>query len=164
MPSSPLPRWGPDGEPDKVPDKAPSPVSRHSMIVHAPVQEVFGFLADPRNRPQWQSSLKAIEPADPDDPRVGTRWIDVTWVGLRPLMEITRMEPYRLWQERGRWHGVEAVLTLRFTGVPEGARVVAETTVSGRGLARLAALAASRLAPLAVGADLRRAAALLEES
>lgn len=133
-----------------------------SVIVHAPVERVFGYLADPRNRTQWQSSLKAIAPADPGEPRVGTRWIDVTRVGLRPLMEITRMEPFRVWEERGHWHGVEAVLTLRFTAVPTGTRVSAEATLDGKGLARVAALVATRLAPYAVAADLRHAAAVLE--
>lgn len=94
--------------------------------------------------------------------RIGSRWRDVTVVGIRPELEITRMEPYRLWQERGTWRGVEAWLTLRFTAVPGGTRIETQVQVTGRGLARVAAWVAGRLAPTAIDADLRRAATLIE--
>lgn len=93
---------------------------------------------------------------------VGTRWRDVTVVGIKPELEITRMEPFRLWEERGTWRGIEAWLALRFTAVPGGTRIETEVRITGRGLARLAAGGARRLAPAAIAADLRRAAVLIE--
>lgn len=132
-----------------------------SVLVAADTESCFRYLADPRNRPQWQSSLRAVEvPAG--EVRVGMRWRDVTVVGIKPVLEITRMEPFRLWEERGWWRGVEADLALRFVAVPGGTRVSAEVRVSGRGLGRVAASAARRLAPRAIEADLRTAARLIE--
>lgn len=135
---------------------------KRSVFAAAGLEECFDYLADPRNRPQWQSSLRSIELLGPESsPAVGTRWRDVTTVGIRPHMEITRMEPLRLWQERGTWGGFEAWLTLTFAAVPGGTRIDAEATVTGRGPARLAAPVVRRLAPAAITSDLRRAARIL---
>lgn len=95
---------------------------------------------------------------DDGEVRAGMRWRDVTVVGIKPAMQITRMEPFRLWQESGRWRNIEALLTLRFTPVAEGTRVTAEVSLEGSRIGRLV----SRLAPLAIRADLARAARALE--
>ena len=69
-----------------------------ATVVFAQTPEVvFGFLADPRNRPQWQSGLSAVEMRDEGEPRVGMRWRDLTSVGLRPEMSISALTPYRVW-------------------------------------------------------------------
>lgn len=131
-----------------------------AVVVSASPEACFRFLVDPRNRPQWQSSLRAVEVHD-TEVAVGMRWRDVTVIGLRPELEITRMEPFRLWEERGTWRGVEAVLALHFTGLPDGTRISPTLGLTGRGPARAAAAVARRLAPAAITADLRRAAAII---
>lgn len=124
---------------------------------------VFTFLADPRNRPDWQSSLRAVEMQDDGEPRVGMRWRDLTSVGFRPDMSITELTPYRLWTEVGTWRGITAELRLRFTAVPGGTRVVAEVDVSGDGAWGVLSSVVRRLAPAALGHDLERASRLLTE-
>lgn len=92
-------------------------------------EAAFRYLCDPRNRPEWQSSLRSVEvPAD-EEPHLGQAWRETTSVGVRPHMETTELVPFRVWTERGTWRGVSATLTLHFTDVTGGCRVQADGTV-----------------------------------
>ena len=94
-------------------------------LPHGP-EVLFRYLAEPRNRPQWQSGLKAVTDVDPGEPHEGMRWRDVTKVGIRPEMRLTEIVPFRTLAEVGTWHGVEALLKLRFVRTGDGTRVTAE--------------------------------------
>ena len=118
-----------------------------------PREVAFDYLADPRNRPAWQSSLARVEDVD-GEPRVGQTWVDVTRPGLRPRMETTELDRPRRWAERGTWRGITATLTLEFAATPTGCDVTAEFEIA-RPL-RWAALRAVR-------GDLRRAALRLSQ-
>jgi uncharacterized protein YndB with AHSA1/START domain len=126
----------------------------------APVDIVFGYLADPVRRPEWQGSLRRIE-ALRGDGEVGTTWRDVTAVGARPRMEVTRVEPDRSWAEVGRWRGIEARLRLGFAEAPTGTVVTATVDVTTSIPQRPVGWLLRRLAPYAVRGDLRRAARAL---
>lgn len=132
-----------------------------SVEVPHPPETVFAYLSDPRNRPEWQSSLMSVTVRDRGEPRVGMTWRETTLVGVRPRLEITELAPYRRWAERGRWYGVSATLALHFTAVPGGCRIDADGAVSGSGPWAVAALAAGRLAGRAIAADLNRAGRVL---
>ena len=97
-------------------------------LPHAP-EVVHAYLADPRNRPQWQSSLLSVDAPDVE-PHVGLRWSETTAVGVRPRLEITEMDPPHTWAERGEWRGGAATLRLGVTPVPAGSRVEARGRVS----------------------------------
>ena len=127
-----------------------------------PVHDAFVYLADPRHRPEWQSSLRRVELLDDGEPRVGMRWVDHTAVGMSPRMEITELEPAVLWAETGRWRAMQADLTLRFTPHRGGCSVDVEFEVRGGGWLRPAGWAASAVGLFAVRADLRRAGRILE--
>ena len=133
-------------------------------MVHfdVPRERAFDYLADPRNRPAWQSSLSRVE-AVTGDPRVGQRWIDVTKARLRPRMETTALERPVRWTETGTWRAFHAVLTLEFTESPGGCDVRATMRLDASGPVRPLAALLDRLAPSAVAADLRRAATILGE-
>lgn len=141
-------------------------VRSFAATVEMPVapEIAFDYLADPRNRPQWQSSLRSVGPIDAGEPRVGMRWRETTVVGVRPRLEITEHSPYAVWSERGTWRGVSATLRLRFDPVETGG---VGCVVQGRGEVRgsgpwaVPATLAGLLAGAAVAADLRRAAGLL---
>ena len=121
----------------------------------------FRYLCDPRNRPEWQSSLRSVDvPAD-EEPHLGQAWRETTSVGVRPHMETIELTPFRVWAERGRWRGVTATLALHFTDVVGGCRVRAEGEVSGSGGWSVPAAAAGLLASSAVAADLRSAGRIL---
>ena len=129
-----------------------------------PAERLFRYLAEPRNRPEWQSSLKAVIDVDPGEPHEGMRWRDVTKLGVKPEMRLTELVPYRTISEVGTWHGVEGLLTLRFVQVGSGTRLTAEGKLLGTGAFAVAAALAGRLAPGAIKADLRRASAHLAEA
>lgn len=142
-----------------------------SVAVAASPRQVFDYLSDPRHRPEWQSSLRAIHLIDGGPPRVGTRWLDRTAVGANPRMEIVAMTPPGAageggsWSEVGTWHGLRARLSLGFepvAGDPAGTvvRVVVDLDSAACWLPVRAVLRA--LAPVAVRSDLLRAARILE--
>ena len=128
-----------------------------------PAEVAFRYLVDPRNRPEWQSSLRSVEVPDDEEPHLGQAWHETTAVGVRPRMETTALTPFRLWTERGTWRGVTASLTLHFTDTVGGSRVRAEGEVEGRGAWAVPASAAGLLASSAIAADLRKAARILGE-
>jgi hypothetical protein len=132
------------------------------MVAFAVSCEIaFDYLADPRNRADWQSSLARVEDVD-GDVRVGQTWTDVTKPGLRPRMTTTELDRPHRWTETGTWHGFAATLTLTFTPTPSGCEVEPTMGLTGRGPARPVARLLSALAPYAVRSDLRHAAGRLQ--
>ena len=93
------------------------------------------------------------------------RWVDVTGPGIRADLVITELDRPVLWAEQGRWRSwITALLVLRFSPAPNGCQVRAWAQLEGTGpVSRLAARAATRLAPRALSSDLRRAARILSE-
>jgi hypothetical protein len=135
-----------------------------SLPVAAPPGVVFDYLVDPRNRPEWQSSLRSVEVLDDGPVRLHLRWIDHTIVGARPRLAIAELRPPSdeapgVWREVGRWRGLAADLTLRFTPVDSGTRLDGSVALTGPLPVRLVL---QLLAPRAIVADLRRAARILE--
>ena len=124
---------------------------------------LFRYLAEPRNRPEWQSSLRSVADVDPGEPHAGMHWRDVTKVGIRPQMQLTEVLPFRTLAELGTWYGVDGLLTLHFLKVGDGTRLTAEGEVTGRGPFAVAAAVAGRFAPGAIKADLERASRALSE-
>jgi len=136
----------------------------HTSVEYAvPASVASDYLADPRHRPEWQSSLRRVTLLDDGGVRVGQRWRDHTAVGMTPLMETTELQPGAVWSETGRWRGVQADLTLRFQDLPSGtgSRVDAELEIRGTGPWRPVAWAATRAGLPAVRADLKRAGRIL---
>lgn len=125
-----------------------------------PAEAAFDYLADPRNRPSWQSSLRRVELLD-DDIGLGQRWVDVTAPGLRPVMRTTGYDRPVRWAEAGRWRGVTAELALTFAPTAGGCAVTAEVRVVATGALRPLAPAIAAAARRVIPGDLRRAAAAL---
>ena len=138
-------------------------MSSFTITVDLPQQppELFRFLADPRNRPLWQASLRTVTDVDDGEPHPGMQWRDVTKVGLKPWMELTDLVPFRLIGEAGTWHGVDGLLNLRFLKVQQGTRITAEGRLIGRGPFAVAAAVSGRWAPETVRKDLQRASQIL---
>jgi len=125
-----------------------------------PVEVAFDYLVDPRNRPEWQSSLRRVVLID-EEVRVGQRWVDVTVAGLRPRLETQVLERPDAWVEIGVWRGVEARLALLFDRRRDGCTVSARVGVKGRGPWRPIGSPATIAAGFVVPRDLERAARLL---
>ncbi|KRA38658.1 MULTISPECIES: SRPBCC family protein [unclassified Nocardioides] len=138
------------------------PLTRLEITFPVPPDRAFAYLADPRNRPEWQSSLRAVadlSAATEGAPTAaGVTWTDVTVVpGVRPRMRTVQSEAPLLWVEEGRCGPARARLALAFSPCPGGTRVVAEFDVHALGLGWLVTV----LSRPAIGADLRRAARVL---
>jgi hypothetical protein len=130
-----------------------------------PVSTAFTYLSDPRNRPEWQSSLRSVEMKTGGPPRVGMGWIDHTKVGLHFPLEITALDSDRLWAERGGFGPFDATVVLEFAEVNGGCNVTADVRLQLRGprITDLVSRPATHAAVLAAGGDLRRAARILEQ-
>jgi Polyketide cyclase / dehydrase and lipid transport len=123
-----------------------------------PVEVVFDYLVEPRNRPEWQVSLRRVEDVA-GRPRVGQTWTDVTRPGLRPAMRTDVFDRPRLWSESGTWRFVRADLTLHFhPGGAQDCEVQFAFRIHALGPLGLAATA---LSVPAVRSDLERAARIL---
>ncbi|MDT0203093.1 SRPBCC family protein [Nocardioides sp. AE5] len=137
-----------------------------SVTVDFPVDPAaaFALLADPVRRPAWQSSLRRVTLLTEDPLGLGTRWIDHTWAGPAPTMEITCFDPGVRWSERGSWRGLVVDLVLDLTpglgAAAGGTTITATTTTYAAGLWRPAGGLLELLGPRVARDDLRRAARL----
>jgi len=127
-----------------------------------PVEVAFDYLVEPRNRPQWQSSLSRVEVGD-EVPHEGMRWVDVTRIGLHADMQLVEMNRPELWSEWGQWRDrVRARLTLGFVPTEGGCVVVPDLVLGVDGwFGRPVTAVLARLAAPAVRSDLRRASRIL---
>jgi uncharacterized protein YndB with AHSA1/START domain len=137
-----------------------------AVFVAAPRAQVFDYLADPRNRPEWQASLARVELLDEGPPRVGTRWVDHVRGGVRFRLRITEMVPATRWAEQGSTGPLTAQVTLLFEdalrdGV-EGTLVRLVVRVRGRGVARPLGWPATVVLSAAVRLDLPRLRRVVE--
>lgn len=137
---------------------------RSVVELSVPVEVAYAYLSDPRNRPEWQSSLRSVTVPPDELPHVGQRWQETTSVGVKPRMEIVEMEQDSVWTETGTWRGVAATLRLRFARTPRGCRVEASGEVTGTGAWAVPAGIAGRLAGVAIAADLRKAGTLMDRT
>ncbi len=129
----------------------------------APVADVYAYFVDPARRPEWQSSLRRVDDVRGDG-GVGTTWLDVTSVGVKPRMTTTLAEPGVAWAETGVWRGIGADLRLDFHPLAAGTRVVATFELRTPKVLAPVGFVLRRLAPIGIRGDLQRAARTLGSS
>jgi uncharacterized protein YndB with AHSA1/START domain len=126
-----------------------------------PLPSVYAFLADPRNRPRWQSSLTGVTVDGDGPPGLGTRWKERAIGFGTSEMEIVRFEPNRVWAERARSRFGDALVTLYFSPAGpngEGTLVRLEAEI---GIPRLFAPAAKLVMKTLFSNDLAKAEAII---
>ena len=96
-----------------------------SIALPAPRDALFRFLADPRNRLRWQSSLASLEMISGGEPRPGMMWREQARGFGAFEMEIAECVAGRSWAERGRSRRTEIDLRLVFADgdVPHTTRI-----------------------------------------
>ena len=70
----------------------------HAITVNRPVSEVFAYVADVRNLPQWQGGVLEVRQESEGDVAVGTRFTEVRkFLGRRmeSTLEVTECAPDR---------------------------------------------------------------------
>jgi uncharacterized membrane protein len=124
------------------------------VVVAKPVELVFPFLADPRNRPRWQASLRSVEMLTDGEPRVGMCWRErpggLVWFELC----IIELEPNQLWTERIRGAGIEGQIAMRFAAEGGATRIRVAVSLDLPRPLRLGAPLVRTLLPLAARRDL----------
>jgi hypothetical protein len=84
------------------------------QVIRHRLASVYPYLAEPRNRPAWQSTLRRVDMLTQGPPGLGTRWRE-TAIGFGTSeMEIVAFEPNRTWGERARTPFGTATVTLHF--------------------------------------------------
>lgn len=133
-------------------------------------ETVFDYLADPTNRPQWQSSLRSVELLDGGPPRAGARWVDRTAVGISFRLAIVELRRPEWWVEEGSSGPFRVRVELSFSSAEPSSRprtshpgtwVACTVRVHAERWARPLGWGVGRAGRLAARADLRRAARLL---
>lgn len=115
-----------------------------SAVINRPIEEVFAFLTDARNFPQWQSKsgLQSVQQSPESPVGVGTRITEVwKFMGAtsESTSEVTEYEPNRKYSRRGLTDGSPIKDgTLTFEPVAGGARVTSTVTVKAGGLFAIA--------------------------
>jgi len=131
---------------------------RGSVTFEVPAELAFDYLVDPRNRPDWQLSLRQVDDVA-GEPGAGQTWTDVTTPGLRPAMRTDVLDRPRQWSESGTWRFVRADLTLHFH--PDGAQACEVRFALRIDALGPLGLAFTALSVPAVRSDLDRAARIL---
>jgi hypothetical protein len=111
--------------------------SRVAVVIRCPLEEVFAFVADVRNRPRWDDSVESEELTSPDPIGVGTtvrtrlrsmgREYQYTW-------EIVEHDPPNGMTVKSTSGPFPTTLNFRFDGRDDGTHVEATVTT---GLMRL---------------------------
>jgi uncharacterized protein YndB with AHSA1/START domain len=99
------------------------------QVIRHPLVTVYDYLAEPRNRPAWQSTLRWVDMLTEGPSGLGTRWREKAVGFGTSEMEIVAFEPHHVWGERARSPVGEATITLHFTeeaGDPPSTRVRVE--------------------------------------
>jgi hypothetical protein len=122
-----------------------------------PAEVAFDYLVDPRNRSEWQSSLRRVSSVV-GAVGLGQSWTDETRPGLKPRLRTTEYDRPTRWSESGEWRSVRAELSLEFEDRGAASHVVYRFRVRVFGPV---GLAITLLSAPAVGSDLRRAARIL---
>jgi carbon monoxide dehydrogenase subunit G len=118
------------------------PKITRTITTHAPVDDVFRYLADFSNAPEWDPGTESSVPRDHDGPKLGQVYDLVVLFGDRKLSmtyEITALKENRLVTLIGDGSTTHAVDTMEFSEVPDGGTAVTYTAdIKLKGLLRLA--------------------------
>jgi uncharacterized membrane protein len=136
-----------------------------SIEIRRPVEEVFAFISDPWNEPQWEKTVTEVRVTPDGPPAVGTK---VTKVGsflgvkLEATNEITALEPNRSLSFKGTSGPASLEATMRFEAVGEGTHLSGTFQVEPGGLFKVAGPLFASQAKKQLEADLQRLKELSE--
>lgn len=113
----------------------------HSVVIRRPIEDVFAFVAEQRNAPQWQSGLLEVRRTTDGPLGVGTRHAAVReFMGRR--MELTNeyveYEPNKKITFNGDSGQMYFEVSYRTESAADGTRISCQMQMQPRGLLRLA--------------------------
>lgn len=95
-------------------------------LVDCPLQEVFDFLSNPLNLPQWQTMIARIEQTTPGNPAVGTKYrVFASALGrnIEGELQITTFEPPHQIGFRNQSGPMRVEITVTLKPVGSGAKI-----------------------------------------
>jgi hypothetical protein len=110
------------------------------IVINRPVDEVFDFVADERNEPEYNPRMVRAEKISPGPIGVGTRFRAETMTRRRPVemtIENTGYDRPRRLESTTHMSNMEIHGTLTFEPLPEGTRMRWVWDVAPRGVLRL---------------------------
>lgn len=119
----------------------------HTVTINRPVDEVFDFVADPSNEPDWHFDVtEVLRPKDgPYELGEKFQWV-VKFGGSKIYsVEVTALEPNRLIEITTREGAVLPVLTHTFQQDGNGTRYTRRVRFETKGLLRVMAPVMKRL-------------------
>ena len=140
----------------------------HEVMVSRPRPEVFAYLANPRNLPEWQSSVLETRMEAEGPVAVGSRWTEVRRVLGRKMeagVEVTEYDPDRRFPVRSIAEPVRFLVEHTLEEAEGGTRIhiVGQGEQSGF-MARLGDRLVARQAKQAFESDFDRLKQRLEAS
>ena len=98
----------------------------HEIVIERPVGEVFAYVAEPANAPEWQSGVLSTTKTTGEPMRAGVRWDETrAFLGRRVhgTLEATEYEPDRRFALRSVSGGVPIEIRHLFEPFDGGTRV-----------------------------------------
>jgi uncharacterized protein YndB with AHSA1/START domain len=141
------------------------PRFEHEIVIARAPADVFAYLADLANLPEWQGSVVEIRPEDNGKLRTGARFTEVRRVAGRRLestLEVETVQPDRELTLRAVAGPVPGRVRHLLEPVADGTRLRIVGELAGGGLRGLAGPLLERAARREAEADLRRLKRLLE--
>jgi len=141
------------------------PTFESSIEIRRPVEAVFAFVADRRNGPQWQGTMKEIQVTPDGPPTVGTRSTQVvSFLGLKleAKDEVTALEPNRSISFKSTSGPASMEATWRFEATGEGTRLSGTYRVESGGLFKVAGPLFASQGQKQMAADFQRLKDVLE--
>jgi uncharacterized membrane protein len=133
-------------------------------VLDRPVEEVFAFMADVRNRPLWQENTRDVEMLTDGEPGLGTRWREtVKGIGTYEA-EVVAFERDALWCEAADLDAGSGRITVTFApgaGEEPATRVGITVEINLRGTRRLMEPALGPMIRRQMPSDLARLEQLL---
>jgi carbon monoxide dehydrogenase subunit G len=111
-----------------------------SVFINRPQQEVFDFVSNPVNSPQWEGGIESSQWATDGPPGVGSMIKVVFKMGLFKMVfepEITEWDPFNMYSYKGSMLGLQGTSIYRFEAKEDGTQLTMKAEVEGKGIARL---------------------------
>jgi uncharacterized membrane protein len=135
------------------------------IVIERPPGEVFAYLSDLANLPEWQSSIAEVRRQDGGPLREGARFTEVRRVAGRRIeskIEVATLEPGRELALRVVKGPLPGVVRHLVEPADEGTRLTVVGELGGGGLRSLAGPLLERAARREAEGDLRRLKQVLE--
>jgi len=136
-----------------------------SVVINRPLEEVFAFIADFENNPQWQAGMQEARQISEGPIDVGTTYNQLAKFLGRPVestFEIIEYEPNQRIKGRSTSGSFPITFTRTVEPTPEGTKVSALIEGDASGFFRLAEPLLNRMVQRQVNGDYTKLKSLLE--